>query len=112
MTVCTYKVKNRLQVRQRGFFLSSNLYNCLIGYLEAKLEKLKSGIPPLFYSFEWKNGTCNKYNGTICLPYLGNTTLNQDIFFDARYGVNGTESILQKFIQISDISVRESQLCR
>ncbi|XP_065062879.1 inactive tyrosine-protein kinase transmembrane receptor ROR1-like [Rhopilema esculentum] len=63
-------------------------------------------------AFEWKNGTCHKYNGTVCLKYLGNRTLGREVFFDIRYGVASTEAILRQFIRISDLSVKGSQLCR
>jgi len=63
-------------------------------------------------SFEWKNGTCHRYNGTVCLAYLGNSTMNKEIFFDVKYGVNGTEEILKQFIALSLFSVKESALCK
>eukprot|EP00794_Sanderia_malayensis_P012117 gene12117-13368_t len=57
-------------------------------------------------SFTWKNGTCSKYQGLTCVPYLGNKTLEKDIFFDSRYGKNGTEAILVKFIELAKFSLK------
>ena len=69
-------------------------------------------INAYFCSFEWKNGTCNIYNGTVCLDYLGNSTMNKEIFFDIKYGVNGTERILKQFIDLSHLFIKNPEICR
>ena len=80
--------------------------------LERLIACIFYGILSPFCSLEWKNGTCHRYNGTVCLAYLGNSTMNKEIFFDVKYGVNGTEEILKQFIELSSLFVRESALCK